>query len=1026
MDGGVLAVAASRDGQWIASGGTRGTITIWNATTHEKVFELEGHSHSVSSLAFSPDSARVARGSWDNTVIVWSTTTGEQLAGPLKGATDGVYQCKATHRCRGGYIKLFDSLTGSLLAEWNAHAAGAVRSIAISPNGKIIATGSWDSAVRLWDTTTRKQIGPTLQHDDGVNSVAISPEGGHLASGGRDNKVRIWSLTGIIPLSLLDNTASNHAPADVNETNVDSQRILNLNRFYQDGQDTPSHRRIHWAENDFSQGVASVIQQRPNVSSLRRNILNPGEGHSSLPQPLQVPDPTTSHRLTPPLQGVGFAESPTVEMDFWSLLHDDALPPDVRQRKLDRVSNKLAAVASSTGLRFPREYIPKGIPHSPSVIVFKYGAGRVNIDMSSPYDNTATPRNTYRLARQLPAPPLVLHGHTDLIRSLAFLPAGKVISGSPDGSIRAWRVEDGREAGTVEKEGSQVYAVAASSDGQWIASGGRKKTISIWNATNHEKVVEWKGHLRSVSSLAFSRDSARVVSGSWDKTAIVWSTTTGEQLAGLKGHKDWLSSVTFSPNDDNIASCDGWNIRIWDSRSGGLVNVIQGNAWSLAWSPNSQQIIAGCWDNSIKFFNSSTGSLLAEWGGHTDLIRCIAVSPNGKIIASASLDKTVRLWNMTTRQQIELVLLHNGGVTSVAFSPDGSHLASGGRDEKVHIWSLRDIVPLSLLENTASNHAPTHGIYQQVHDTQSHQRMNLTENDGSEGVATSTQQRPNVSSLRRNIPNPAEGHSSPTHIVPDPTTSPRPTAPLQSERVEFAESPTVEMDVSSLLHDDALPPDVKQRKLDRVLNKLASVASSTGLRFPREYVSPLSSREGWTIPASSSSNTVEAQSIHEQQTADPVSQPSELLGSNTRLFPERVIQGEQPLGQSTKPADVPTSRFTSAPEGDLRKNQKIAEIKPILMEMLREIRFPMRKNRLPWFTLEDDLLKHGYTIVNWPSGVPRENDKGIRSLNASQVDMLYCAIKQARDTDRLRFERCEDGPMDHDDSMTVAGEEDKV
>ncbi|KAF9233678.1 hypothetical protein BU15DRAFT_66386 [Melanogaster broomeanus] len=106
-------------------------------------------------------------------------------------------------------------------------------------------------------------------------------------------------------------------------------------------------------------------------------------------------------------------------------------------------------------------------------------------------------------------------------------------------------------------------------------------------------------------------------------------------------------------------------------------------------------------------------------------------------------------------------------------------------------------------------------------------------------------------------------------------------------------------------------------------------------------------------------------------------------------------------------------------DGDLKKNQKIAEIKQILIEMLCEIRFPMRKNRLPWFTLEDEVQKHGYMIVNWPSGVPRENDKGISSLNTAQADTLYFAVKQATDTDRLRFERCVDGPTDQDESVRV-------
>ncbi|KIJ09887.1 hypothetical protein PAXINDRAFT_46654, partial [Paxillus involutus ATCC 200175] len=156
----VTAVATSNDGQWIATAnGSRpgdahsNRVTIWKATTHRKVVELEGHSAQVQSLAFSPDSARVVSGSWDGMVLVWSTT-GERLI---------------------------------------AH-EDFVKSVAVSHNGNFIVSGSRDYKVRIWDMATSTQIGSTLQHNDWVNSVAISPDGSYLATGGVEKKVYIWSL----------------------------------------------------------------------------------------------------------------------------------------------------------------------------------------------------------------------------------------------------------------------------------------------------------------------------------------------------------------------------------------------------------------------------------------------------------------------------------------------------------------------------------------------------------------------------------------------------------------------------------------------------------------------------------------------------------------------------------------------------------------------------------------------------------------------------------------------------------------
>ncbi|KAF9218653.1 WD40 repeat-like protein, partial [Gyrodon lividus] len=62
-------------------------------------------------------------------------------------------------------------------------------------------------------------------------------------------------------------------------------------------------------------------------------------------------------------------------------------------------------------------------------------------------------------------------------------------------------------------------------------------------------------------------------------------------------------------------------------------------------TPNGQQLVAGCGDGSIRCFDLSTGSLLAEWQSHTHVISSIAVSPNGKFIAHASWDNTVHLWD---------------------------------------------------------------------------------------------------------------------------------------------------------------------------------------------------------------------------------------------------------------------------------------------------------------------------------------------------------------------------------------------
>ncbi|KIJ07094.1 hypothetical protein PAXINDRAFT_50108, partial [Paxillus involutus ATCC 200175] len=175
----IWSVACLPDGERVISGSEDGSVRAWRAQDGRGVVEWEGHSSSVWTLGFSVDSARLVSGSRDGSVVVWSTTTGKRLVGPLTGHTGWVF-C-ASFSPQGDEIASCDSRDVRI---WNSHSPNRavedphiniIRSITVSPNGKFIASGSPDHTVRLWDTTTRQQIGPVLQHDDAVHSVAISP-----------------------------------------------------------------------------------------------------------------------------------------------------------------------------------------------------------------------------------------------------------------------------------------------------------------------------------------------------------------------------------------------------------------------------------------------------------------------------------------------------------------------------------------------------------------------------------------------------------------------------------------------------------------------------------------------------------------------------------------------------------------------------------------------------------------------------------------------------------------------------------
>jgi WD40 repeat protein/serine/threonine protein kinase len=241
---------------------------------------------------------------------------------------------------------------------------------------------------------------------------------------------------------------------------------------------------------------------------------------------------------------------------------------------------------------------------------------------------------------------------------------------------------------SLESASGEGLYFAFSPDGNTLAAGGIRRTVSLWDSASGRKLEECPRETGHLGCLLFAPDGRSLIVSTDGAPIHVWHLVKKpEDVDRLSGHKAEVWGLAYTPDGSTlISSADDHCIKLWDARSGASLSTLKGHeslVAALAVSPNGKLLASAGFEGTVRLWDLPAGSLRTVLCGHTDRVRAVAFSPDGRLVASASSDRTVRVWDALSGEPAVVFAKHTKAVRALAFHPHGRLLVSLSDDRTI-------------------------------------------------------------------------------------------------------------------------------------------------------------------------------------------------------------------------------------------------------------------------------------------------------------------------------------------------------
>ncbi len=554
---------------------------------------------------------------------------------------------------------------------WQAH-NGQVRTITFGPDDRILATGSHDGMVKLWDLEQDSLIWTNF-HTGNVNRVTFAPDGRTLASGGDDAVIKIWDAqsgtllqTLSIPGGPVYALAWSPDGSLIASGSFDTQiRLWRLQEAQPGGSVRMLSGHTNWvwrlAFAPDGRTLASSSWDRTIKlwdldSLLERETL---VGHTNLvsgvvwsPDGRLLASCGVDRSIR--LWDVEQASCRKVLHGHSGVVNDIAFTPDSRSLLSGSDDNTLRVwdVEHGQCVRIMQSYTISinDISWNPEG-THLVCAGMDTLAMVTIWDVAGS------------TPPRVLRGHSWSVDGVAWSHDGRFLASSGwDNAIRVWEASTGACVQTMrdpDHVDTVFLGIEWSPDGKFLATGSFERGVQVWEVSTGTRRWVNLAQPTMIRRVAWSPDGTHLAGSGGDGSVYLWELSDGMQLAKLQGHRGSVMSVAWSPDGTRLASGGGrgsGELFVWDARSGERLyslNEPSATVNTLTFSPDGTQLLSGSSDGMLRWWDLQLGECVRMREGHQGAIHSVKIRPAGQRLASCGDDGAINIWDLESGEKLK-------------------------------------------------------------------------------------------------------------------------------------------------------------------------------------------------------------------------------------------------------------------------------------------------------------------------------------------------------------------------------------